>query len=635
MAVMGYARVGKARLNAFRLGYFLPRIVVFVNSVDRTGPGTAYARIAGASITDELNHAPNTVRLICQGFTPVQGHQVQISLGSADLQLFGGHILSVGQTYEAEKPANVVWDVNCIDYTWLLNRLKVLKKYTNQSATAIIKDLIVTFTTDFTTVHVTDGLPVIDEITFTDEDVTDAITRVMQRIGGYWFVDFAKDINAFLTNTETAGQITQASPRGMKNIVQHVDLSQVATRVWARGGGSNAASDVLVGATTIPVEDEAWYAAGSGSRVVEVGQQRIAYTDVASAGETGSTTGYVAPPPATFNITGPAGAGSLDPSAVYGYAMTFVTAAGETTPSATVSGTSGAAGQAQVNAMPVSSDPSVTGRHLYRTEGGLGILKKVTTGGPFAATTPTIYTDTVADASLGAVPPTTSTAGQSALSVAAGATSLPVDDCALFLAAGGWALAPGNQLFSYTGRSAASGPGSLTGIPATGVGSLTAPVRSGTVKAAPHLTGCTGIVYPISKGDPLNIVAGVGDVAAQTAMSGWIGYGSGVHEMFITDGRWGLAEATAQATSELTMRKDPLVTVSFESRDPTLMSGRDITITLSSPAISGTFKIQKVTFSEIGIGGASHPIFPLRRVECSSRRFSFEDLVRQIKSRVA
>jgi hypothetical protein len=128
----------------------------------------------------------------------------------------------------------------------------------------------------------------------------------------------------------------------------------------------------------------------------------------------------------------------------------------------------------------------------------------------------------------------------------------------------------------------------------------------------------------------------VNDAAAQTALAALVG-GDGVHEMFITDGRWAITEATAQATTELTMRKNPIVTVEFDSRDSSIVSGRDITITLSSPAISGTFKIQRVTFSEIGVGGALavNNIWPLRHVECSSRRFSFEDLLRQIKGRAA
>jgi hypothetical protein len=173
---------------------------------------------------------------------------------------------------------------------------------------------------------------------------------------------------------------------------------------------------------------------------------------------------------------------------------------------------------------------------------------------------------------------------------------------------------------------AARSPGFLR--PASG--SLTAAVRAGTVKAVPHLTGCSGIVYALVNGDPVNIVAIVNDAAAQTALATRVG-GDGIHEMFISDGRWSITEATARANAELSLRKDPLVTVSFTSRDPSMQSGRDVTLTITSPAISGTFKIQRVTITELGLGGPTGFIFPLRQVEASSRRYSFEDLLRQIK----
>src|SRR4051812_14221450 len=287
MAVLGFARVGKARLGAFRLGRGQPWIRGIINGVTHDTD----VRIVGAEITDELNHEPNTVQLRCDGFTPIHGQDVKIYCAdtNAEHQIFGGVILSVAQSYE-EKPANIAWDVNCIDYTWLLNRRKVIKKYTSQSATAIVQDLISSFTSGFTSLNVTSGLATIDEITFTNDDVTDAITRVMERIGGYWYSDYSRDVHAFLVDTEAAAAITQAVPRGMRNIVQHTDLSQVATRVTARGGGANALSDVLVAGATIPVNEASWYGA---SGTVEVGQQRVTYSGVA-AGGTGSSTGYLA-----------------------------------------------------------------------------------------------------------------------------------------------------------------------------------------------------------------------------------------------------------------------------------------------------------------------------------------------------
>jgi hypothetical protein len=156
-------------------------------------------------------------------------------------------------------------------------------------------------------------------------------------------------------------------------------------------------------------------------------------------------------------------------------------------------------------------------------------------------------------------------------------------------------------------------------------------VRAGTVKAVPHLTGCTGITYALVNGDPVNIVAIVNDAAAQTALATRVG-GDGIHEMFISDGRWSITEATARANAELSLRKDPLVTVSFTSRDPSMQSGRDVTLTITSPAISGTFKIQRVTITELGLSGPTGFLFPLRQVEASSRRYSFEDLLRRIRA---
>lgn len=635
MAVAGTSRLGLARLGRFRLGHVPPIYTVTVNGVTRSvlsaiaGDGV---RIMGASITDELNHAPNTVRLRCAGFTPSAGHEVKIWCGGVELeyQLFGGHILSLGQAYEAGKPSRVVWDASCIDYTWLLNRRKVIKKYTNQSATAILVDLFSAFASGFTTVHVAAGLPVIDEITFTNEDLPDAVTRVMQRIGGYWFADFNRDIHAFITQTDTADPITTAAPRTMEGIQQQVDLSQVATRVIARGGGSSTAADVAIGQTTLPLVDAAdtWYATGGG--VVECGQQRITYTGKAAASESGSTTGYIAPPAMSATVTINNGVGSLTTGATYLIGWAYETSEGQTTVANTTAiVATGATPSIVLNGHPVPTDPKVTRKWVFLSSanGNASTLRD-----PIGGSFPAGYTtqiEILAYVPGGAAPYTTNAAGLSTIATAAGATSLDVEDLAQFPAAG-WAEV-GGQIFSYTGRSGSSGAGTLTGIPASGIGSLTAAVRGGTVRSIPHLTGVTGIVYAINKGEPVNLIITVNDATAQTNMAAYIGYGDGVHEHFIPDGRWSITEATARANAELTQRKNPLVTVTFNSRDRSIVSGRDITVTLSSPAISGTFKIQRVTLSQIAVSGGLNLIWPLRNVECSSRRYSFEDLLRQIR----
>lgn len=850
MALTGVGRLGIMRLGSpktkslARLGFYEPWVKVLIGGVDRTND----TRLAGVTVTDELNHEPNTATLRVDGTTaPVQGQEIKLYAGgvAAGTQLFGGHVLSVKATYEAGKPANRVWDCQAIDYTWLLNSRPVLKQYLNQSATAIVNDLLVNFSWGINGAGVAVGLPTVDEITFTNEDLADAITRVMERVGGYWYVDYGKILHAFLTDDVAAGSITQAVPRTMKNIVQTVDLSQVATRVTVRGGGSNAAIERDVGATTLPVEDDAWYALAGG--IVECGPQRLAYGGVSAPGTGSIIAGRpdLVPTAPTAAVTPTAG-GKL--FGTYFYRVTFIIAGGESLPSpvsafvvansanAAPTGASGVAGVLRgvyqysythvgpggesppsavsapitagvaiapdsagmaftatstggytvgtivryriaaivagveqpagresgpftmlsgkavsitniplgpggttsrrvyysVNGGPYLRNASLTianntttsildltdefqgttapldayskidvagitvgptgttARRLYRTEVGGSVYKLVT---QINDNTTTTYTDNLPDASLGVQAPqggvqvlvsaiATGPAGTTArrlyrtelagvgvysrvttlndnttvtfvdnvpdanlgdeaptistIPPLAGDATIYVSDLAAFPASG-W-VRVGSQLVRYTGRSGSSGPGTLTGIPAAGgVGALVAalPVDE-PVLAAPHLTGVTGIVTPIKQGDQINIVVTVNDTTAQTALKTWLGSAdplAGIREMFLTDGRWSLVEATARGLTELTQRRDPHVLITFESRDPTIASGRALTIALTSPAITGTFKVQRVTTPDLGMGGAV--VFPWRQVELAAHRYSFDDLLRQLSGKAA
>jgi hypothetical protein len=616
-----YARLGVMRLNNARLNYFQPWFKVLINGVDRT----ANVRIQGASITHLLNHEPDTATLRVDGFAPTKGHEVKVYMGDTTLshQLFGGHILDVQTTHEqVGDNSNVVYDLSCIDYTILLNRRKVLKKYTSQSASTIVADLISTFSSGFTTNHVVSGLATIDEITFTNEDLTDALTRVAERIGGYWFADYAKDVHFFLTNSESAGTISDASPRTSRKVVQSVDLSQVATRILCTGGGAQAATDCAVGQTTIPVTESSWYSASGGS--VQSGPQKITYTGVDGGSGTGSTTGYILPPASAGTVTANT-AGSLA-LGTYRVAMTYTTADGETTPSVYQTVTlTGVQDSIFVDSMPVPADARVTTKTLYVSDTNGSTLKKYTDLSVSATSNEITTSGTTAA-------PSENTAGFGTEETAAGSTTLPVEELASFPSSG-WAEVNG-QVFRYTGRSASSGAGTLTGIPASGEGSLTAPVRAGTVKIIPHLTGVpssgTGsIVYAISKGDEVSLRSDRNDTTAQTAMAGFIG-GDGIHEDVFSDGRLSLTELNNRGDAILAERKDPLTSVSLETRDAAVAVGKTITFSLTNPPVSGTYRIQRVVFSELAIAGTATYVLPLRTVDCSSKRYSFEDLLRQI-----
>jgi hypothetical protein len=793
----GCARLGFARLKAFRLNVYEAWLQSTIDGVVNPGggqPGTGL-RIEGAAIQHVLNDQTDTASFRARGFTPVAGQTLQVFSGDATdpaHALFGGRILETTLVYEDVKQ-NVAYDLQCVDPTWLLQRQLVLATYTNQSATAIVLDLVARYTRNVTTRAVAPGLPTLDAITFTNEQVPVCLTEICRRIGGYWYLDYVGDLHVFLTETETAAPITDAQPRTSRNHQLHEDLSQVVTKVIGRGGGVGVSLDLPAGQVEIPVEEgdepQSWYAPTGG--LVEINAQRVTYAGVRGTGATGALVGTGNAPSAAPFPTPYAGS-SHTIGATYKYATTYVTASGETLPGplgsiliqsitmgtppalsarscgagsyppgllspgngvgsgirfmcqiAYTNGMNGPGGAISptytwdgndwevylgsrtyytapdggsafyypllepggpaaptsyvsvyrsdnggpwvyassdgfsrgggwyyqmacgyggpgpypfpvsgvgavlVKQIPVSKAPGVTSRKVYRTTANGSALKLLTT---IANNTDTSYGDFVADASLGAAPPTSDGSGiKDDGQVLVGATALPVSATAPFEAdailsgptPGGWART-GGMVIRYTGIA----NGQLTGIPASGVGAITAVIRYGAqVLVQPRLigvpaTGTGALTLPIRKGDLVTIRLEQTDTAAQNAMAERLKLpgqaavaADGLIELVITDSRLGLVELAAQIAATLTERKDPHRTLTFESRDPSLQVGRLITVTISSPPISGTFRIQRITFSEIAISGGRATVLPLKTVEATNKLYTFADLVRQLRGR--
>lgn len=728
------ARVGLMRVGGSRLGYVLPIVKVTINGTVRT----TLTRVQGMSIRDILNGTPNTATFRVSGFTPTEGHVVHIAFGDGPL-LFRGRILSTTKVYEG-KPANVAWDCHAISEEWLLNRRKVTKRWLSTSATTILQETISGYTSGFSSAGVAPGLPVLDEFTATNEDVTDVFDRVCRRIGEDWQLDYAPTpvLHVPAADGLSASTITDSDDHDMVGIAVNTDLSQLKNRQSGEGMGSVASADIAVGQTTMPLDDTTFANASGGT--VKSGPQFIAYTGKSTIDGTGSKVGgqsSLAPGAliddivsetagnlsvgtykykasliinggeteagtasggATIaHITAPSGSaggasgttgGSLTLLAQYGFAITFVTAAGETVmgPYGTHTLTGGN-NAISLTDIPVSSDDRVTKRHIYRTGANLTLgwlldtelndnstttatLTKADTAlgapapatntsgsgqialssiptGPVGTTARKIYrtaangsdykyhstisgnvtttaTDNTPDASLGQAAPASSTVGPTA-----GDTSLPVQELSVFASGGGWVQVSG-QIVRYTGRSASSGAGTLTGVPASGIGAIGAAVPYDTpVINHPHLTGVTGILYAINKGEDVNLWVTRNDTSSQTFMASAVG-GDGIHEADpIQDRRMSETEITARCDAKLAELSTPLVTVRFATRDLTVKSGRDVTVTLAAPtSISGTFRIQAVTISGFSATGAFRP---LRQVECSSRRLSFEQILRILK----
>jgi len=773
--IPGCARLNVARLNAFRLNFYESILMASVGGVDRS----RNLRIEGAAVEHVLNDAPDTAAVSCHGFTPVAGQTLQIYDGDRALeqQIFGGRILQTTVRYES-KPGNVAWDLEGIDPTWLLNRRRVLWQYQNQSATDIAIHLL-TFASGVAATHIQPNLPIIDEITFTNETVASCLTAVCERIGGYWYLDYHAALHLFLDEVATAKPITAAQAHGSADHQLTEDLSQVVTKVIARGAGSGAAVDLAAGATELPIDlgdQENWYNTGGG--IAEVGAQRLTYTGVRGLGATGALVGAGNSPTGGPTILQYGGANVLGPGQTFRYAVTFTTAAGESVPGPVTIGTPSGAmppaptsctmrestttasppgpvvggayhffcifpfegasyswngpvagpliyngkywqiwcgntvmspqgftyldafggppparytqiwlyrtlansavyyacGFVNVPTSPISNSPgwvtltynppdgdiayphnlqpaegppfsnlkltqiatsntpSVTGRKVYRSVAYGTQLKLLTT---LANNTTTEFVDTVPDASLGANAPTSDTSGiTDNRQVPAGVTELPVSATGPFESDGGagWARV-GNLVVRYTGI----GAGLLTGLPATGPGALTATVRYGTqVLVQPRLVGVVGLVRDLRKGETIAVRIEVDDLAAQYTLAQRFGsdnYQDGIVEEVYSDSRMTIAELQDYAAALLADRKDPRRTVQFTTRDPSCQVGRLITITLTTPPIDGTFRIQRIGFSEIAITGGLARVAPKRTIEASNKLFTFADLLRRLRGR--
>lgn len=332
MPVRTYAYSGTARAGATRSNDHDNLAYVTIAGTPR------YSGLHKATlvINQILREEPDTCQFTVGGEKPVVGQEVKVTLGSAynRERIFAGHIIGVQQHYLADNPhatANTVWACSCVDYTWQLSFRTVTKLYRAMSASAIAADLIATFAPPgFTANHIEADMPVVDEISFTDVLLPAAMTRLMDRVGGYWRPDYHRDIHAWIgeeAGAEDPTPLTDTTPY-LRDVQHHRDLGQVVTRAIVQGGGGTTAMAVDPGETILPVDAPEWYQSEGGR--VRCGPQDIDYGGVTIGGG-GGLVGPGATPSGAPALALASGAGIE--TGAHGYAVTFVTSAGESLPS--------------------------------------------------------------------------------------------------------------------------------------------------------------------------------------------------------------------------------------------------------------------------------------------------------------
>ncbi len=274
----------------------------------------------------------------------------------------------------------------------------------------------------------------------------------------------------------------------------------------------------------------------------------------------------------------------------------------------------------QASLTGIAVGPSgVTARNIYRTPLLSSQLELVAT---LADNTTTVYTDSTADGSLGANAPTNDTSAltQPTGQVNAGSDTIIVAGPAAFSASGGWVLVA-NQAIRYTGVSGQT----LTGVPASGTGSIMATISYGaTISEASRLTGVSGLTRAVASGTDIVLRVTRNDLTAQAALAATEG-GDGIHEHLVSDDRLSLEQATERADAELETFGSVIRSIRYQTRHPSTTPGRTITVDYDQPvSVSESFTIREVTltgFDQLA-PRALHRVtkFPVRVVTASPVR---------------
>ena len=220
--------------------------IITIDGTDRSG----VINFGSVSKSDIINQGVDTLSFSisylpeisgerADGFRPVKNSEVIMTTDG--VKTFGGYI--IGVTGRRGVGA-VEYQVKCRDYTFGLERMRVVEGYEDMTVAEIIEDILTTYATDFTFENVDCPL-VVEKINFDRVTVSDAIQKLSTMTGYSWYVDYDKDIHFFEKNTERAPfDIEDEDPvTGLTdgNYIPDTleisdDFSQIRNRVFIKGG---------------------------------------------------------------------------------------------------------------------------------------------------------------------------------------------------------------------------------------------------------------------------------------------------------------------------------------------------------------------------------------------------------------
>jgi hypothetical protein len=175
-------------------------------------------------------------------FSILNGGQSLPALGDVCTLTIGGTVIFNGtitqKSNEIENGLLEVVEYEAKDGFHTFDRRLVVKAYSSQTADAIVKDIIDTFTSGFTYVNVVSGAPLITTIRFNYEQPSQALKTIANAIGWDWYIDATNDVHFFPKLHNIAPfSITDDNGNLISNSLNFDrDILSLKNTIYVRGG---------------------------------------------------------------------------------------------------------------------------------------------------------------------------------------------------------------------------------------------------------------------------------------------------------------------------------------------------------------------------------------------------------------
>lgn len=213
-------------------------VTININSVDKTSDIVQGSVEVEQRITHEVDTAKfKVLQTPDRSLVPAYDDDIEIYDGAT--KIFGGKVLTV-QTAPQSGAGGLLYDVECVDHTYEMDKVLASKTYENETIEDIIDDLITSYAGTFTTTNVSSTFT-IDKIVFNQVSLSTCLKRLAAVVNYDWYVDEDKDVHFFPRHANTApfGLTDTNGNYAYKSLRRLSDGSQVVNRIKVRGGEYN------------------------------------------------------------------------------------------------------------------------------------------------------------------------------------------------------------------------------------------------------------------------------------------------------------------------------------------------------------------------------------------------------------